>query len=48
MLAVSLGKEFGAKIFRHDSQGKWTGFEILSGGSGDIVTDISWAPGMGR
>ncbi|CAO3590787.1 unnamed protein product [Absidia cylindrospora] len=47
MMAVGLGKEYGAKIFKHDGHDKWQPGEILPGHTNQ-VNDISWAPSMGR
>ncbi|KAI8061121.1 WD40-repeat-containing domain protein [Gongronella butleri] len=47
MMIVGTGKEFGAKIFRHDGNNRWYPGEVLAGHT-DQVNDVSWAPSMGR
>ncbi|KAJ3008254.1 epoxide hydrolase, soluble (sEH) [Thoreauomyces humboldtii] len=47
MLAVGCGKENTVKIFRQDAHNKWSPFEILPGHT-DAVTDVAWAPAVGR
>ncbi|KND04014.1 uncharacterized protein SPPG_01461 [Spizellomyces punctatus DAOM BR117] len=47
MLAIGCGKENIAKVYRLDSHNRWQPHEVL-GGHNDIVTDVAWAPNMGR
>ncbi|ORZ14647.1 WD40-repeat-containing domain protein [Absidia repens] len=47
MMVVGLGKEYDAKIFKHDGQDRWQPGEVLSGHTNQ-VNDVSWAPSMGR
>jgi nucleoporin SEH1 len=46
-IAVSTGKEYSVKLFRLDSHNKWAPMETLKGHS-DLVTDVAWAPNLGR
>ncbi|KAI9098150.1 WD40-repeat-containing domain protein [Phlyctochytrium arcticum] len=47
MIVVGCGKENVAKIYRLDTSNKWQASEVL-GGHADVVTDVAWAPNMGR
>ncbi|KAI8643433.1 WD40-repeat-containing domain protein [Parasitella parasitica] len=47
MIAVGLGKEIGARIFKHDGHNRWIPSEFLPGHTQE-VHDISWAPSMAR
>ncbi|KAI8918541.1 WD40-repeat-containing domain protein [Powellomyces hirtus] len=47
MLLVGCGKENVAKIFRQDTHGKWHPSEQIPFHT-DLVTDVAWAPNMGR
>ncbi|CAO3641121.1 unnamed protein product [Cunninghamella echinulata] len=47
LMVVGLGKEHGAKIFKHDGHNRWYPGENLPGHSSQ-VNDVSWAPSMGR
>ncbi|KAG2184628.1 hypothetical protein INT43_000541 [Umbelopsis isabellina] len=47
MMVVGLGKEGGARIFKHDGQNRWYPGEYLPGHEGE-VHDVCWAPSMGR
>ncbi|KAI8079852.1 uncharacterized protein BX664DRAFT_203630 [Halteromyces radiatus] len=47
MMVVGLGKEYGAKIFKHDGHNRWYPGELLFGHTNQ-VNDVSWAPSMGR
>ncbi|KAI7848853.1 WD40-repeat-containing domain protein [Circinella umbellata] len=47
MMVVGLGKEIGARIFRHDGHSRWYPGEYL-GGHEQEVHDVSWAPSMAR
>jgi nucleoporin SEH1 len=47
-IAVSTGKEHSVKLFRLDkTHNKWAQMETLQGHS-DLVTDVAWAPNLGR
>lgn len=47
MMVVGLGKEIGARIFRHDGHSRWYPGEFLPGHEQE-VHDVSWAPSMAR
>ncbi|ORY96672.1 WD40-repeat-containing domain protein [Syncephalastrum racemosum] len=47
MMVVGLGKETGARIFRHDGHSRWYPGEFLPGHEQE-VHDVSWAPSMAR
>ncbi|KAI9252956.1 WD40-repeat-containing domain protein [Phascolomyces articulosus] len=47
MMVVGLGKEIGARIFRHDGHSRWYPGEYLPGHEQE-VHDVSWAPSMAR
>ncbi|KAH8554635.1 WD40-repeat-containing domain protein [Umbelopsis sp. PMI_123] len=47
MMVVGLGKENGARIFKHDGQNRWYPGEYLPGHEKE-VHDVCWAPSMGR
>ncbi|EPB82726.1 hypothetical protein HMPREF1544_10519 [Mucor circinelloides 1006PhL] len=47
MMVVGLGKEIGARIFKHDGHNRWIPSEFLPGHTQE-VHDISWAPSMAR
>ncbi|KAI9316245.1 WD40-repeat-containing domain protein [Dichotomocladium elegans] len=47
MMVVGLGKEIGARIFRHDGHNRWYPGEFLPGHEQE-VHDVSWAPSMAR
>ncbi|KAI8924044.1 WD40-repeat-containing domain protein [Entophlyctis helioformis] len=47
MLVVGCGRDHTAKIYRIDAHNKWQPYEVLPG-HGDVVTDVAWAPSMGR
>ncbi|CAO3647518.1 unnamed protein product [Cunninghamella blakesleeana] len=47
LMVVGLGKEHGAKIFKHDGHNRWYPGESLPGHTNQ-VNDVSWAPSMGR
>lgn len=46
MLTVGCGPFHSARIFRMDMHNKWVGMETLP--HIDVVTDIAWAPNVGR
>ncbi|KAI9478154.1 MAG: WD40-repeat-containing domain protein [Benjaminiella poitrasii] len=47
MMVVGLGKEIGARIFKHDGHNRWVPSEFLPGHTQE-VHDVSWAPSMAR
>lgn len=47
LMVVGLGKEIGARIFRHDGHSRWYPGEFLPGHEQE-VHDVSWAPSMAR
>ncbi|KAG1052004.1 hypothetical protein G6F43_005827 [Rhizopus delemar] len=47
MMVVGLGKEKGARIFKHDGHNRWIPGELLPGHTQE-VHDVSWAPNMAR
>ncbi|KAI8149293.1 WD40-repeat-containing domain protein [Fennellomyces sp. T-0311] len=47
MMVVGLGKEIGARIFRHDGHSRWYPGDYLRGHEQE-VHDVSWAPSMAR
>ncbi|KAI8582256.1 hypothetical protein K450DRAFT_228091 [Umbelopsis ramanniana AG] len=47
MMVVGLGRENGARIFKHDGQNRWYPGEYLPGHEKE-VHDVCWAPSMGR
>ncbi|OBZ84596.1 Nucleoporin SEH1 [Choanephora cucurbitarum] len=47
MMVIGLGKEVGARIFKHDGHNRWIPAEFLPGHT-DLVHDVSWAPSMAR
>ncbi|KAI8372280.1 WD40-repeat-containing domain protein [Choanephora cucurbitarum] len=47
MMVIGLGKEIGARIFKHDGHNRWIPAEFLPGHT-DLVHDVSWAPSMAR
>ncbi|CAO3700248.1 unnamed protein product [Rhizopus stolonifer] len=47
MMVVGLGKEKGARIFKHDGHNRWIPGEALPGHTQE-VHDVSWAPNMAR
>ncbi|KAI9258281.1 WD40-repeat-containing domain protein [Sporodiniella umbellata] len=47
MMVVGLGKEKGARIFKHDGHNRWLPGELLPGHTQE-VHDVSWAPNMAR
>ncbi|KAI8369436.1 WD40-repeat-containing domain protein [Radiomyces spectabilis] len=47
MMVVGLGKEIGARIFKHDGHNRWYPAEFLPGHTQE-VHDVSWAPSMAR
>ncbi|CEG69373.1 Putative SEH1 protein [Rhizopus microsporus] len=47
MMVAGLGKEKGARIFKHDGHNRWIPGEILPGHTQE-VHDVSWAPNLAR
>ena len=46
-IVASSGKDYNARIYTCDDHNKWVVLETLLGHS-DLVTDVSWAPNLGR